>query len=90
MKRGRGVAPLARVARPPAALGLGLAYPFVEQGMGRWIEENLGQFFPYFRIPSRDAIVVLVLTVALGAIAGVWPALSAARLKVTDALRRVA
>jgi putative ABC transport system permease protein len=72
------------------ALGIGLAYPFVQQGMGRWIEENLGQFFPYFRIPTRDAVVAVLITMVLGAIAGVLPALSASRLKVTEALRRVA
>jgi len=72
------------------ALGLALAYPFVEQGMGRWLEENMGAYFPYFRINSRDAIAGIGLAVLLGAAASMVPAMGASRLKVTDALRRVA
>lgn len=72
------------------ALGLVLAYPFVERGMGRWLEENMGSYFPYFRINPSDAIAGLSLAVLLGALAGMVPAYGASRLKVTDALRRVA
>lgn len=70
--------------------GLLISYPLVEKGMGRWLEENMGQFFPYFRIAPRDAIAALVLAIVLGLGAGLVPAIGASRLKVTEALRRVA
>ena len=72
------------------AFGLLISYPIVEKGMGRWLEENMGQFFPYFRIAATDAVLALGLTIALGVVAGILPALGASRLKVTEALRRVA
>ncbi|MBL8612094.1 MAG: ABC transporter permease, partial [Myxococcales bacterium] len=32
--------------------GLGLSIPVVEWSMGQWIEENMGSWFPYFRIDT--------------------------------------
>jgi putative ABC transport system permease protein len=78
------------VALLAAAVGLLLSYPIVELGMGRWIEENMGSFFPAFRINPMTAALALVLTVMLGTIASLIPAIQAARLQVTDALRRIA
>jgi putative ABC transport system permease protein len=72
------------------ALGLGLAYPLVQEGLGRFLEENVGAFFPYFRIEPRTAGVAFGLACALALLAAVLPALGASRLKVTEALRRVA
>jgi putative ABC transport system permease protein len=71
-------------------VGLLISYPIVEQGMGRWLEENMGNFFPYFRIAPMTAVAALVIAVILGIVAAGVPALQASRLKVTDALRRVA
>ncbi len=62
------------------ALGLVLSYPIVQLGMGRWLEENFGSFFPYFRVSAETAIV---------AVAAIIPALRASRLSIVDALRRV-
>jgi putative ABC transport system permease protein len=70
-------------------VGLGLAYPLVQQGLGRFIEENLGAYFPYFRIATETAIAAPVLAICLALIAAVIPAYRASRLKVVDALRRV-
>lgn len=70
-------------------LGLLLAYPIVEQGMGRWLEENMGAFFPYFRISPTTAIAALLLAMALGLLAAGLPAYRAARINVINALRRV-
>jgi putative ABC transport system permease protein len=72
------------------ALGLLIAYPFVEQGLGRWLEENMGAFFPYFRIGIGTAVVAFGASVGLGLLAGALPARGASKLKVTEALRRVA
>jgi putative ABC transport system permease protein len=71
-------------------LGVLFAYPFVELGIGRWLEENMGQFFPYFRVPPLVTVTALGLAVALGLVAAAVPAITASRLRVVDALRRVA
>ncbi len=71
------------------ALGLVLAYPLVERGLGRFIEENMGSYFPYFRIAESTALAAVVLALLLGVLAGVIPAYRASRLNVIDALRRV-
>jgi len=46
------------------------------------------QYFPLFFIPERDVIVGAVLTLALGFVAGILPAIQAMRLRLADALRR--
>jgi putative ABC transport system permease protein len=70
-------------------LGLAIAIPLVNQGMSRFIEENLGGMFPYFRIDPITVVTALVLAVLLGAGAGIVPAIQAGRLTVVNALRRV-
>ena len=72
------------------ALGLGLAYPFVNHGMGVWIEENMGAFFPFFRINPRDAAVALLAPAVLGLLAALPSTVSAVRARVVDTLRHVA
>ena len=69
-------------------VGLALAYPFVN-GMGKWIEDNMGSFFPYFEVPIDVAITALVLATLLAGLAAVIPAYRASRLDVIDALRRI-
>jgi putative ABC transport system permease protein len=71
-------------------VGVLVAYPFVELGIGRWLEENMAQFFPFFRIAPSVTAAALALTVVLGAAAAAIPAFIASRLRVVDALRRVA
>ena len=70
-------------------LGLLFGYPMIEQGLGRFLEENMGGFFPYFRIAGSTAIAAVALAMSLGVVAAVIPALRAARLEIVDALRRV-
>jgi putative ABC transport system permease protein len=70
-------------------LGLLLSYPIVERGMGRFIEENMGAWFPYFRVPADVALLALGLAAVLAALAAVIPAYQAAKLDVIDALRRI-
>jgi putative ABC transport system permease protein len=71
-------------------VGLALAFPIVERGMGRWLEENMGSWFPYFRIPTETYFVAMALAVGLAVVASAIPAWRASRLVVTDALRRLA
>ena len=72
-----------------AALGLSLSYPLVDRGIGRFIEENLGAFFPYFRIASSTVIATVLIAAVLGPLAAAVPAYRASKLRVVDALRRV-
>jgi putative ABC transport system permease protein len=72
------------------ALGIALSYPIVEGALGRYLEENVGAFFPYFRVDAKVAAAALGLALLLGAVASAIPAALASRLRVVDALRRVA
>ncbi len=78
------------IALVGGVLGVVFAYPFVELGIGRWLEENMGQFFPYFRVPPVVTALALALAILLGVLAAAIPAWNASRLRVVDALRRVA
>ncbi len=70
-------------------LGVGLAYPLVQNGLGRFLEENMGAMFPYFRV--QPSLAALSMGLALGAslLASAIPAYRASKLKVVDSLRRV-
>jgi putative ABC transport system permease protein len=70
-------------------LGCALSYPIVQLGMGRWLEENMGAFFPYFRVSVETALVAALLSVLLGAVSAIIPAMQASKLTIIDALRRV-
>jgi len=71
-------------------LGVLLSYPIVEQGMGRFLEENMGAFFPYFDIQPSIIGLAFGLAVLLSILAAALPAYRASQLKVVDSLRRVA
>jgi putative ABC transport system permease protein len=70
-------------------VGLMLSYPIVEKGLGGFLEENMGGMFPFFRIPISMVVVALLASMLLGLIASIIPAWLAAKIRVTDALRRV-
>lgn len=69
--------------------GLAISYPLVNFGVGRFLEENMAGYFPYFRLEPLTALVAIVLSVILGIASAALPALGASRLTVTGALRRV-
>jgi putative ABC transport system permease protein len=71
------------------ALGLLVSYPIVEKGMGRFLEENMGAWFPWFRIQPGTATAAMVMAVILAVAASAIPAFRASRLRTIDALRRV-
>lgn len=71
------------------AVGVGIAYPFVNGLMGKAIEENMSAWFPYFRVEPSVAVAAGVIAVALATTAALIPAIQAGRISVTDALRRV-
>ncbi|MBV9948295.1 MAG: FtsX-like permease family protein [Myxococcales bacterium] len=71
-------------------LGVAIAWPLINLGIGRFIEENMGNIFPFFRIEPPMVILALFLAALLGAAAAAVPAWRASRLRVVDAVRRVA
>jgi putative ABC transport system permease protein len=77
------------VALLGAALGIGLSYPLVERGLGRFLEENMGAIFPYFRVQPALAATALGLALLGSLLAAAIPAYRASKLKVVDSLRRV-
>ncbi len=64
-------------------LGLLVSWLFIQQG------DPTGGMLPIFVLPPRDVVIGAVLIALLGIVAGLWPALTAMQLKITDALRRV-
>ena len=44
---------------------------------------------PFFYLPTSAVVAGIVLALAVGAVGGIMPAVSAMRLRVVDALRRV-
>jgi putative ABC transport system permease protein len=70
--------------------GLAVAVGFINYGLGKWIEQNMGSMFPYFRIEATTAGMGLALAVVLGLVAGLLPAWRSSQLKVVDSLRRIA
>ena len=66
-------------------LGLLLGWLMVS-GLGQ--ASFIRQFCPIFFIPTRDLIIGGALTITLGFVAGILPAIQAMRLRLADALRR--
>jgi putative ABC transport system permease protein len=71
-------------------LGCAIGWPFINLGMGRFIEENFGALFPYFQLEWHNAILGISLAAVLAALAAAIPAWRASKLRVVDAVRRVA
>lgn len=71
------------------ALGIGIAIPLIQGLLGRFLEENMGNIFPVFRLPFGACVLALSCALGLGILAALLPARSAARVNVTDALRKL-
>jgi putative ABC transport system permease protein len=69
---------------PGGAVGLGLAFLIVPA-----LAQKLAGLLPMFFLPTRDLFIGLGLSIVLGLITGMLPALQAMRLRVADALRRM-
>ena len=63
-------------------LGLAATYSAVERGSFN------NAMLPVFIMRNRDVVIGVALCCALGIVAGAWPAATAMRLRITDALRR--
>jgi len=64
-------------------VGLGLAWVFAGA-----LGEGIKDYFPVFKIGAGTFLVGGSLMLAFGLVTGLWPALTAMRLKIVDALRR--
>ncbi len=71
-------------------VGVALAWPFINLGVSRFVEENMSAQFPYFRLEIQTIVIGLALAALLGVAAAAIPAWRASKLKVVDTLRRVA
>ncbi len=71
------------VAAVGGGLGLSLAKLFTLRG------DPTGGLLPFFYVSPRSIAIGLGLALAVGLAAGILPALSASRLRVVDALRRI-
>lgn len=70
-------------------LGVVLAYPLVNGLMSRFIEENMGGMFPFFRVQPGTMLAAMGFAMLLGLVAAAIPAWRASRLTTVEALRRV-
>jgi putative ABC transport system permease protein len=66
------------------AIGLGLACLLVPA-----IGKGLANMLPLFFFPVRDLVLGIAIAIGLGLVTGIFPAWSAMRLRVADALRRM-
>ena len=65
--------------------GLGLALAWLVTSRG----DPTGGLLPLFHLPTVDLLIGVGISIGLGVITGVLPALQAMRLRVADALRRM-
>jgi len=71
------------VAAVGGGVGLGLAKLFTLRG------DPTGGLLPFFYLPASAIVSGLALALMVGLLAGILPALSASRLRIVDALRRI-
>jgi putative ABC transport system permease protein len=64
-------------------VGLGFAY-LAATGLAGVV----GDYFPSFGLRDTTLIIGVALMLVFGVITGLWPGLTAMRLKIVDALRR--
>src|SRR6185369_15352343 len=70
------------IAIVAGGLGLGVAWLIVQNG------DPTGGLLPAFVLPQRDIIAGIGMMAVVGLLAGLLPATSAMRLRITDALRK--
>jgi putative ABC transport system permease protein len=86
-KNGRVLGLILAEALTLTVLG-GLIGLFLATGLVAGIGPMIRQYLPVFQIDQQIVVTSIVLMIALGLIAGLWPATQAMRLRITDALRR--
>jgi putative ABC transport system permease protein len=69
-------------------LGIGIALPLIDRVLGQFVEDSVGSLFPSFRVAPTTLVLAIVLSMLLGVLAGLVPAVLAGRQSVVNALRR--
>ena len=69
-------------------LGVGMALPIIN-GFGKFLEANMGGFFPVFYLTNQTMLMMVGLSLVVGFVAALVPAIRTAQLGVVEALRRV-
>lgn len=72
------------IALTGGVLGVLLSFP-----AGQWIETELSQFFPAFRLSTATIIMQLTAAALIGIIAGLFPTWRGATIRIADGLRRI-
>jgi putative ABC transport system permease protein len=70
------------------AAGVAVAYPLVT-GFGKFLDENMGSFFPVFQLTPVTLGAMLGLSVLVGLVAALVPAIRVARTPVATAFRQI-
>ena len=70
-------------------LGLAFSWLFINGLVGPALEDNMGGFFPHFRIPAELAVYGLLIAIGLAVVAALVPAYRASKLNVVTALRAI-
>lgn len=83
------VAEAATLGIVAGVVGIAVAYPFVNDVIGRALEENMGAWFPYFRVEPATAGLAVLIAIVLAVAASLLPSIQAGRVSVIEALRRV-
>jgi putative ABC transport system permease protein len=65
-------------------VGMGLAW-LAANGLGEVIKD----YFPVFKLSTSTFVAGISMMLVFGIVTGLWPALTAMRLKIVDALRRI-
>jgi len=55
----------------------------------RWIETELSQYFPSFRVATDTLVLQLSAALLVGAVAGIFPTWRGATIRIADGLRRI-
>ncbi|OGG47067.1 MAG: ABC transporter ATP-binding protein [Candidatus Handelsmanbacteria bacterium RIFCSPLOWO2_12_FULL_64_10] len=71
-----------------AALGVALTIP-VCNGFAKFVTENLGSFFPVFRLSPETVYLSVGASFAVGLLAALFPCARAVHIRIVDAIRRV-
>jgi putative ABC transport system permease protein len=76
------------IALVGALFGIALSIPIIN-GFGKFVEDNLGNFFQYFAVSPSTVVLAGILALVVGALSAALPSYNAARLEITTALRRL-
>jgi putative ABC transport system permease protein len=69
-------------------VGIACTVP-IAQAFARYVDANLGSFFPVFELEVKTIVQAFLAVLAVGVLAAVFPTLKALRLKIADGLRYI-